>query len=973
MSSARDGSVLFTGVPLLGDHTTHSSINVDNDAIVIDADASDHVISIKHTPGDGINVLTASNKDTGAITCRIDSNGKYYGNILATTVQADTILYGTGLDKNVEIDITALETHINAADAADPGNTNNLVLRSVSNGTEIDNLHVIGREAGYTKSYPPAGLYFTQGTCSDSLDLIGQGQLTYHPYDGSGSPIESRTFNFGRTVPVSGETRANADARRDGLLVEDSAVDHTAEIMCSNQLPTIRLIGSKETTTDVNSFTYPVAPVIEVRDGSGNRTFAVYHDGFVIQRGHTDTDPDALNAGHFESVVAGDGSVFVGSGRLSYDRTAHQLTLHTLKHQIPTFLQGHSLGIGSVPLALNAMTVHGWVALARTFLSNHRLEVSDVFPSTNTGDWNPGGFGALQHTGDTTFENVGIGTSSPTHMLHVHDTSGNAELRISRDLSDNHILLNTHSLSKWGNGTGNTPFKFRIISSDPMVFETSNTEQLRIAPNGYVGIGTNNPQSKLDLVGSFTLNGTALTATATELNGLDARVTTEKNRVDAILNLSAAELDTFKEIEDAYKAADSSITTTVTNLQSTHNSDIATLTTATALNTAKVGITSGQTSAITVNTTKVGITSGQITSITTNNLKYTTTQVDALLVDQAHTGDTSFENVGIGTSSPTHMLHVHDTGGNAALRISRDLSDNHIQVNESSFSKVGNGSGNTPYKFRIITADPMVFETSNTEQLRIAPNGYVGIGTNNPQSKLDLVGSLTLNGTALTATATELNGFDARLDTAEAKSSFTDPTTQTLLTAETNARTTAVALKSNIASPTFTTKIVTPMVEAASNLELKATGSNAIKFYTDGSERCKVTSAGNILFSTGLGLNLSKPVQSAIEWSAHQDVLTVTINTVRSASIPIYSSFNMSGVQRFFLEVTSDQITGDSLIVAHTYSPNNYETWLPQVSNLRSMYVSASAGKFRITGAVSGTHSMSGNSTTNLYVNYMIM
>ena len=734
MSSARDGSVLFTGVPLLGDHTTHSSINVDNDAIVIDADASDHVISIKHTPGDGINVLTASNKDTGAITCRIDSNGKYYGNVLATSVQADTILYGTGLDKNVELDITALETHINAADAADPGNTNNLVLRSVSNGTEIDNLHVIGREAGYTKSYPPAGLYFTQGTCSDSLDLIGQGQLTYHPYDGSGSPIESRTFNFGRTVPVSGETRANADARRDGLLVEDSAVDHTAEIMCSNQLPTIRLIGSKETTTDVNSFTYPVAPVIEVRDGSGNRTFAVYHDGFVIQRGHTDTDPDALNAGHFESVVAGDGSVFVGSGRLSYDRTAHQLTLHTLKHQIPTFLQGHSLGIGSVPLALNAMTVHGWVALARTFLSNHRLEVSDVFPSTNTGDWNPGGFGALQHTGDTTFENVGIGTSSPTHMLHVHDTSGNAELRISRDLSDNHILVNTHSFSKWGNG-----------------------------------------------------------------------------------------------------------------------------------------------------------------------------------------------------------------------------------------------SGNTPYKFRIISADPMVFETSNTEQLRIAPNGYVGIGTNNPQSKLDLVGSLTLNGTALTATATELNGFDARLDTAEAKSSFTDPTTQTLLTAETNARTTAVALKSNIASPTFTTKIVTPMVEAASNLELKATGSNAIKFYTDGSERCKVTSAGNILFSTGLGLNLSKPVQSAIEWSAHQDVLTVTINTVRSASIPIYSSFNMSGVQRFFLEVTSDQITGDSLIVAHTYSPNNYETWLPQVSNLRSMYVSASAGKFRITGAVSGTHSMSGNSTTNLYVNYMIM
>ena len=168
-------------------------------------------------------------------------------------------------------------------------------------------------------------------------------------------------------------------------------------------------------------------------------------------------------------------------------------------------------------------------------------------------------------------------------------------------------------------------------------------------------------------------------------------------------------------------------------------------------------------------------------------------------------------------------------------------------------------------------------------------------------------------------------------------------------------------------------KIVTPMVEAASNLELKATGSNAVKMFTNGSERCKVTSAGNLLFSTGLGLNLSKPTQSAIEWSANGQLIEVTINTVRSASIPFYSSFNMSGVQRFFLEVTSDQISEGSVIVAHSYSPNGYTDWLPEVSKLRSMYVSGSAGKVRVTGVVSGTHSMNGNSTTNLYVNYTIM
>ena len=44
----------------------------------------------------------------------------------------------------------------------------------------------------------------------------------------------------------------------------------------------------------------------------------------------------------------------------------------------------------SVPLALDQMTVHGWVALARTYLSNARLEVSDVFPVANTQDWDAG-------------------------------------------------------------------------------------------------------------------------------------------------------------------------------------------------------------------------------------------------------------------------------------------------------------------------------------------------------------------------------------------------------------------------------------------------------------------------------------------------------------------------------------------------------------------------------------------------------
>lgn len=56
-------------------------------------------------------------------------------------------------------------------------------------------------------------------------------------------------------------------------------------------------------------------------------------------------------------------------------------------------------------------------------------------------------------------------------------------------------------------------------------------------------------------------------AEAAEL-ALDGRVTNEKDRIDAILALSAQELNTFKEIADAYTSADSSLQTLITTLTS---------------------------------------------------------------------------------------------------------------------------------------------------------------------------------------------------------------------------------------------------------------------------------------------------------------------------------------------------------------------------------------------------------------------
>jgi hypothetical protein len=102
---------------------------------------------------------------------------------------------------------------------------------------------------------------------------------------------------------------------------------------------------------------------------------------------------------------------------------------------------------------------------------------------------------------------------------------------------------------------------------------------------------------------------------------------------------------------------------------------------------------------------------------------------------------------------------------------------------------------------------------------------------------------LSHGGVALTATFTEINAHEGRLDTLEA-----DPTTATAVAAvqadvdqnESDADA-AIALKANIASPTFTTKIESPEYHAVdSHLKFKC-DTNDIIFYPNNTETLQIT------------------------------------------------------------------------------------------------------------------------------------
>lgn len=131
-------------------------------------------------------------------------------------------------------------------------------------------------------------------------------------------------------------------------------------------------------------------------------------------------------------------------------------------------------------------------------------------------------------------------------------------------------------------------------------------------------------------------------------------------------------------------------------------------------------------------------------------------------------------NVGIGTISPTAQLHTTGTvrfanyasGPNSAILRTDNFGNlaitnftgnaGDVLLGNATFGSVNNlawrltgNSGTNPANHFIGTTDaqPLVFRTNNTENMRITETGDVGIGTNTPASRLDVRGKATITRT----------------------------------------------------------------------------------------------------------------------------------------------------------------------------------------------------------------------------------
>jgi hypothetical protein len=327
--------------------------------------------------------------------------------------------------------------------------------------------------------------------------------------------------------------------------------------------------------------------------------------------------------------------------------------------------------------------------------------------------------------------NVGIGTTSPTHLLTL-ETASSPGLKI-KDTTQGATLLAFSQDSNSHVGT---------FSSHPLVFDTNSTERMRITSAGNVGIGTTSPSYKLEVQGDFYTNGTngALTTASSQSNLYLLNLTRTSTSLITAGNVGIGTTSPSQKLEVNGNAIIGG--GTLDNPQSWGKI-------------LQVQNTGSNGAGISVKDSN-----NEWNLATYNGVFNISDGIEERIIIN------SSGNVGIGTTSPDVKLDIEGTGGELLRLRDTDgsytaltLYNDTANVNSRNWGIYNNGYDYGDFNIVSSTTNTNAPDIINATRLTINKFGNVGIGTTGPVQKLHIVDTNGANIILNSNTGAENNGI----------------------------------------------------------------------------------------------------------------------------------------------------------------------------------------------------------------------
>ncbi len=353
--------------------------------------------------------------------------------------------------------------------------------------------------------------------------------------------------------------------------------------------------------------------------------------------------------------------------------------------------------------------------------------------------------------------NVGIGTTSPSKPLHVNSSTDEIFRLETPDNQTGNIYQAIHDasgeLARLGMFDSSRILRLNNLQSDgEIAFFTNNSEAVRIDSSGNVGIGTSSPSSPGGSINLLVDGTTPIIKSAGTTSARYDLATTTANSYSIIsLNDNSGspylQLTSGSGVLNHYYDGPTHIWrntagTERMRINSSGGVGIGTTAPDGNLNVHRTSASNGW--IINAQTAGVGNDSGFYMD-SSNNIEMSVRDGSGTLAAAVRSsGNTFFNsggNVGIGTSSPSTLLHLASTGS-AILTLEADTdnvteSDNaRIELSQDGGNTTGHmgyGSGSNGIDIWNDYNDYVRIGTNNTERLRIVNNGVVRPATDNVQ------------------------------------------------------------------------------------------------------------------------------------------------------------------------------------------------------------------------------------------------